>query len=119
MGYTVLANLVVIAHVAFVVFVMLGGLLVWRWRWLLVLHLPAVIWGFLVEINHWICPLTPLELSLRRAAHEAGYSGGFLEHYLLSLLYPTYLTPAIQWGFAALVVAVNLALYITMLARRR
>jgi hypothetical protein len=107
----VLADGVVLLHLAFVVFALLGGLGVPRWPRLAWLHLPAVGWAALVEIAGWPCPLTPLENELRRAAGAAGYTGGFLEHYALALLYPAGLTRGLQVALGAAVLAVNVAVY--------
>ncbi len=117
MPYRVLADLVVGIHALFVVFVVAGGLLVLRRRWVAAVHLPAAIWGALIEFKGWICPLTPLEQSLRRAAGQAGYEGGFIEHYLLPVLYPAGLTRGVQLVLGAAVIAVNLAVY-TVVFRR-
>jgi hypothetical protein len=111
MLYRVLADCLVLVHLAFVVFVVAGGLLVlWRpsLRWI---HLPAAAWGALIEFTGWICPLTPWEQALRVQAGQVGYSGGFIEHYILSLLYPQGLTPAAQTALAFLVIGVNIAFY--------
>ena len=75
------------------------------------LHLPAVVWGVCIEATGNICPLTPLENGLRRAAGDAGYSGGFIEYYLLSIIYPAGLTPTIQWWLAGLVLVINVVAY--------
>jgi hypothetical protein len=80
MYHSVAADALVIAHLVFIVFVMLGGLLLLKWRWLIYLHLPAVAWGILVELQGWLCPLTPLEQHLRTLAGETGYSGSFVQH---------------------------------------
>ncbi|MGH8495280.1 MAG: DUF2784 domain-containing protein [Gammaproteobacteria bacterium] len=109
--YGVLANAVVLLHLGFVLFVVLGGFLVLRWPWLVWLHLPAAAWGALIEFAGWVCPLTPLELWLRRAAGEVGYTGGFIEHYLLPLLYPAALTREVQIVLGLGVLAVNLVAY--------
>lgn len=119
MAYHILADLVVGLHALFVAFVLVGGLLVLRWSWVAVLHLPAAIWGALIEFKGWICPLTPLENSLRAAAGEAGYQGGFIEHYLLPVLYPAGLTREVQLVLGSVVIAVNLVVYGLLLARRR
>jgi hypothetical protein len=111
MIYRWLADGVVIVHLAFVVFVMVGAFLAIRWRWLVWLHLPAAIWGVLIEFAGWICPLTPLENSLRARAGDAGYSGDFIQHYLLRALYPQGLTPKVQWVLGALALGVNLVGY--------
>ncbi|MGD8362016.1 MAG: DUF2784 domain-containing protein [Gemmatimonadota bacterium] len=111
MLYRTLADGLVLFHVAFVLFVALGGLLVLRWRRLAWVHLPCAIWGALVEFGGWICPVTPLEVHLRVLGGEAGYSGGFIENYILPLLYPVELTRALQIGLGTLVVAANLLAY--------
>jgi hypothetical protein len=110
--YALLADLVVGVHVLFVVFVVLGGLLVLRWPEVAYLHIPAAIYGAAIEFAGWICPLTPLEQSLRRQAGETGYSGGFIEHYILPLLYPSALTRNIQLVLGLLVIAINLLIYV-------
>lgn len=106
-----LAQLVVLVHLGFVVFVVVGGLLVLRWRRLMWLHLPAAAWGALIEFAGWICPLTPLEIFLRRQAGEAGYHGGFIEHYLLPILYPPGLTRGVQVVLGTVVIVVNVLAY--------
>ena len=114
-----LADLVVVVHALFVAFVVLGGFLVLRRPRLAWLHIPAAVWGVLIEFAGWICPLTPLENSLRRRGGEAGYAGGFVEHYLLPVLYPAGLTPRVQYVLGSLVLITNLAIYAILLARRR
>ena len=109
--YPLLADLVLIAHLAFVVFVLCGGLLVLRWRWVAWLHLPAAAWGTVVEFTGWICPLTPLENWLRTQGGEATYAGDFIVRYLPSILYPDALTPDIQVMLGVLVLVVNLVIY--------
>jgi hypothetical protein len=119
MGYRILADLVVGVHALFVVFVVAGGLLALRWSWVAAIHLPAAVWGALIELRGWICPLTPLEKSLRASAGQAGYPGGFIEHYVLPALYPAGLTRGVQLGLAVLVIAVNFLVYGMVLARWR
>jgi hypothetical protein len=111
MAYSLLAGLVLGLHLAFVLFASLGGLLALRWRRAPWVHLPAVAWGAFIEFSGRVCPLTPLENWFRRAAGKAGYDGGFLEHYLVSLLYPDSLSRATQLALAAVLVALNLAVY--------
>ncbi len=111
MLYRALADLVALTHLAFIVFAVLGGLFTLRWRWAPCVHLPAAAWGAAIEFFGWFCPLTPLENSLRRASGSAGYPGGFIEHYLLPVLYPAELTREIQLFFGCAVVVVNLAIY--------
>ncbi|MBM7059685.1 DUF2784 domain-containing protein [Pseudomonas sp. UL073] len=119
MSYRLLADGVVLVHGLFILFVLAGGLLVLRWRRLAWLHLPAVAWGMLVELMHWRCPLTPLENRLRLAAGEAGYPGGFVEQYLIPLIYPAGLTVQIQLWLGLVVVLVNAAVYLFVLRRWR
>lgn len=111
MTWLVLADAVLVAHFAFVLFVMLGGFLVLRRRWFIWLHLPVVIWGALIEFAGWICPLTPLENWLREQGGDRGFSGGFIDHYLGTLIYPEGLTRELQWLLGALVLAINAAIY--------
>jgi hypothetical protein len=117
--YRTLADLVLAAHFAFVLFVVLGGLLVLRWPGLAWLHLPAAIWGVLIEYFGWICPLTPLENSLRVRGGEAGYSGGFIQHYIQPILYPTGLTRPTQLILGSMALALNIAVYWIVWWRRR
>jgi hypothetical protein len=119
MPYRLLADLVVGLHVMFVAFVVLGGLLLLRWPALAWVHLPAAVWGALIEFAGWVCPLTPLEKSLRARAGEAGYEGGFIEHYLLPVLYPSGLNRGVQIVLGFLVIAVNLLIYLYVVRRRR
>jgi len=114
-----LADLVVVAHFLFIAFVVAGALLLFRWPRVAWLHLPAAAWGVVVEWTGWICPLTPLENSLRRAAGEAGYGGGFVERYLLPVIYPAGLTPAIQLWLGVIVLVLNVAIYAVWWRRRR
>ncbi len=119
MPLRLLADLVVLLHGAYIVYVLLGALLVRRWAWTVWPHLAAVAWGVYVAAFHRICPLTPLEVGLRLRAGEAGYGGGFVEHYVIPVIYPSGLTTAIQVGEAALVVVVNVALYAWLWRGRR
>ena len=113
------ADAVLLLHLGFILFVLLGGVLAVRWRWAPLLHLPAVAWGVYIELSGGLCPLTPLENRLRSAAGEAGYTGGFIEHYLLALIYPAGLTHEIQYVLAAIVVGVNGLAYAWVWRRRR
>ena len=113
------AQLVVLLHLAFILFVVFGALLVLRWPRLAWLHLPAVIWATLIEFFGGICPLTPWENQLRRIAGESGYSGGFIEEYLLPIIYPAELTRELQIGLGIGVLAINLLLYGSVYLRRR
>lgn len=113
-----LAVLVVLFHVAFILFVMFGGLLAVRWRRAPWLHLPAAVWGTMVELTGGVCPLTPLENRLREAAGSGTYPGSFIEHYLLGIVYPPGLTPQIQWGLGIAVAVLNVATYVWVWRRR-
>ncbi|MGH8229334.1 MAG: DUF2784 domain-containing protein [Steroidobacteraceae bacterium] len=119
MDWKLLADTVVLLHLAFVVFVVIGGFLAWRFRIALFAHVPALLWGIWIELSGWICPLTPLENHLRALAGEAGYTGGFVEHYILPVLYPPGLTRAAQWVLAAVLIALNAIAYGGLLALRR
>jgi hypothetical protein len=119
MIYRWLADVVVVLHTSIVVFVILGGLLVWRWRWLALLHIPFFIWGVLVEYAEWICPLTPLENALRHRAGDAGYTGSFVEHYFIPVLYPTGLTTSMHWVLGSVVFGVNALAYGALISRMR
>jgi hypothetical protein len=114
-----LADLVVLIHAAFVGFAVAGGLLV-LWRpWIAWLHVPAAAWAALIEFGGWICPLTPLENTLRERAGEAAYNGGFVQHYVVGTLYPRGLTRPIQLVLGCFVLAVNTAIYVVVIRRRR
>ena len=119
MFWRMAVDALVVIHLGFILFVMLGGLLLLRWPRLIWLHVPAVAWGVIVECLHLGCPLTPWENQLRRMAGQAGYEGGFIEHYLIPLIYPAGLTPAIQLWLGAIVVLVNAAVYAWLIGRWR
>jgi len=119
MFYVLAADAVVLLHFAFVMFVVAGGLLVFRWHWLALLHLPAVVWSVLLELRGWLCPLTPLEVKLREAGGQAGYSGGFVEQYMLPVLYPVELDRTMQIAIGCFVIVINVALYARLLRRFR
>ena len=114
-----LADGVLVLHGLFIAWAAFGALAVWRWPRLLVLHLPALAWGVWIEISGGVCPLTPLENSLRRAAGQSGYSGGFIDHYLGGLIYPAGLTREAQWAVAGVLLAINVVLYGVMIVRVR
>jgi hypothetical protein len=118
MTFRVLADATVLLHGAFVVFVLLGGLLVLRRPRTAWVHLPAVAWGAWVEFAGLVCPLTPLENWLRAHGDGAGYTTGFIEHYLVPVLYPASLSRDLQWGLGSLVLLVNAVMYILVLRRR-
>ena len=119
MIYHLLADLVVVIHLLFVFFVMLGGLLVLRWRIFAWIHIPAVFWAALIEFSGWICPLTPLENHLRIKGGSSGYATGFVEHYIIPLLYPSQLTRELQIFLGILVLIVNLVIYFWVWQRRK
>ena len=118
MLYRILADCVVVVHAAFVGFVVLGGLLAWRWRPVVWVHIPSALWGAAIEFGGWICPLTPLETALQTRAGLQGYAGGFIEHYLIPALYPAGLTRPAQIALGTLVVAVNVLAYGVLVRRR-
>jgi Protein of Unknown function (DUF2784) len=109
--YPLLADLVVLLHVAFVVFAVMGGLLAVRWRGFVWVHLPTVTWAAVVEFFGWVCPLTPLENWLRQRGGVGGYSSDFITHYILPALYPEGLTREVQIALGAFVVLINLIVY--------
>lgn len=109
--YLYISNLIVIVHFLFILLVLFGGLLVLRWPKLVWLHLPIIIWGFLVELNGWFCPLTPWENHFRELAGAQSYQGDFIGEYLLPLIYPAELTREMQYSFAAVVLILNAIIY--------
>jgi hypothetical protein len=119
MIYVALADLVLIAHLAFVVFALLGGVLVLRYPRLLWVHLPVLAWGVVVEWADWVCPLTPLENHLLRLGGEAGYAGGFIERFVSKILYPEALTLTLRYVLGLVLIAVNVAVYAFVFAARR
>jgi hypothetical protein len=112
------ANAILTLHLLFICLVMFGAVVALRWPGFAFIHIPAAIWGFLVEAMGWYCPLTEFENALLRMAGEEGYTGGFIEHYLLAIIYPDGLTREIQVAMAVMVLLVNGGLYGWMLARR-
>lgn len=119
MIYSFLADVVLLIHLAFVVFVVTGAILILRWRWVIAVHLPAVLWGAYVEFSGRICPLTPLEVGLRERSGEGGYSGGFIEHYVTAWIYPDGLTREIQMGLGVFVIVLNVIVYALVVHRHR
>ena len=111
MHYGLLADLTVLLHAAFILFAVFGGLLAVRWPRIAWLHLPAVAWAAFIEFSGRICPLTPLENHYRELAGESGYTGGFIEHYILPVIYPAGLTRNIQLGLGLGVLVVNIVAY--------
>jgi hypothetical protein len=119
MLYRLAAEGVLLLHMAFIVFVVLGAALAARWRWLIFVHVPAAAWGFFVEITGRVCPLTYAENYLRIKSGQSGYSESFIEHYLLALIYPSGLTREVQLLLATVVVVTNVAIYGWLSLRRR
>ena len=117
MLYRILADLVVVVHFVFVLFVIFGGFFVLWSKRVAWLHVPAVLWGILIEFAGWICPLTPLGIWLRRKGGLLAYRTGFIEHYILPVLYPTVLTRRLQIILGCLVFAINLGIYWWVLRR--
>lgn len=111
MFYHILADLVVIVHLLFIIFALFGGLLLLLRNYLVFIHIPAAIWAALISFKGWVCPLTPLENHLRSATGSEGYTVGFVEHYLIPVIYPVGLTPTIQILFGIIVVIANLGIY--------
>ncbi len=119
MFFRLFADATLLAHLAFILFAVLGGVLAARWRWMPLVHLPAAGWGAYAELSGRICPLTYLENYFRFRAGESGYRESFVEHYLLNIIYPAGLTREVQLLLAALVLAANGAIYAWVLYRRR
>jgi hypothetical protein len=111
MLYRLLADLILVMHLGFIIFVVAGGLLALKWRWMPFVHLPAVAWGVFVELAGKVCPLTPFENVLRESAGASGYEGGFIEHYLIPLIYPGEPSRHLPILLAALVVVANVIAY--------
>ena len=119
MPYRLAAEVVLLLHLAFILFALLGAAFAARRRWLVVVHLPAAAWGFFVELSGRICPLTYAENFLRIKAGQSGYTESFIEHYLLAVIYPAGLTREVQFVLAAVVVVVNVAIYAWLFYPRR
>ena len=119
MVYSYLADLVLLLHACFILFVLLGGLLV-LWKPLMAwCHIPAVLWAAGIEFLGWICPLTPLENMLRTRGGDTGYATGFVEHYIIPLLYPAQLTRKMQIGLGLIVLGINFVIYWGLWAKIR
>ncbi|MCF4998535.1 DUF2784 family protein [Pseudomonas syringae] len=119
MLYRIAADGLVLFHLLFILFVLFGGLLALKWRPLMWAHLPAAAWGVAVEVLHLTCPLTDWENLLRQAARQTEYAGGFVEHYILPVIYPAGLTPQIQLALGSVVLAINLIVYGRLIRTRR
>ena len=114
MGFRALADATVVLHLGFVLFVVLGGLIVARWRRVAWVHLPAAAWAAWVEFADWVCPLTPLENWLREQGGRTPYSSSFIEHYLLPILYPESLSRELQWVLGGAGLVINAVVYIVV-----
>jgi Protein of Unknown function (DUF2784) len=119
MIFRLFADATVIVHLAFVAFVVCGGVLALRWPRVAWVHLPAAAWGVWVEFAGWICPLTPLENWLRLQGGAAVYSTSFVERYLVPVIYPSWLSRDVQWTLGAMVILVNAVVYAVVLRSRR
>ena len=119
MLFRLAAEAVLLTHLAFILFALLGATIAVRWRWIPVIHLPAAAWGFFIELTGRVCPLTYLENDLRIKAGQSGYTESFVEHYLLAIIYPAGLTREIQFALAAVVIVVNIAIYGWLFVRKR
>ncbi len=117
--YSLLANVIIVFHLLFIAFVVAGGLLVIRWPWVAWVHLPAAIWGAVIELTGWICPLTPLENYLRRLGGRSVYIEGFVEQYIVPVIYPSNLTATTQYVLGGLVIVINLVIYVFVIRKRR
>jgi hypothetical protein len=118
-GWRLGADVVVLLHAAFIVFVVAGGLLALRWRWVALVHLPVAVYGVVIELVGFTCPLTPLEKALRRRAGSSGYDGGFVEHYVIPVVYPGEFTPGVKVVVALLIVVANVVVYGLLVRTRR
>ncbi|MBM3345095.1 MAG: DUF2784 domain-containing protein [Betaproteobacteria bacterium] len=119
MLYRFAADGVLLLHLAFIAFALVGAALAARWPWIVAIHLPAAAWGFFVELSGRVCPLTYVENHFRIRAGQSGYAESFIEHYLLAIIYPEGLTREIQFALAALVVLVNAGIYGWLIRRHR
>lgn len=117
MCFQIAADILVLLHLAFILFVVLGGLLVLRLQKLALLHIPAVLWGAFIEFTGRICPITPIEIRLRALSGGQDYSGSFIDHYIMALIYPPGLSTGHQYMIGALVLIINGALYARLLLR--
>ena len=119
MIYQYAADALVLIHLLFILFVIFGGILVFKWHWLAWLHIPAALWGSVVVTAGWICPLTPFENQLRQSAGNEGYSGTFIEHYVIPVIYPSGLNREIFIAMGIGMFLVNLAIYFILIRRKK
>jgi len=111
------ADILLLVHLGFIVFVILGGFMLLKWRWVIFMHLPALIWAVLLEFQGWLCPLTPVEQTLRQMAGQQGYAGSFIQHYILPVIYPAVLEENIQFMLGALLIFINVTIYLWVFLR--
>ncbi len=111
MPYRFLAELVLLIHFSFILFVVFGGFAVLKWKRIIYYHIPAALWGIVIEITGWVCPLTPLEIELRVRAGSGFYTGGFIDRYLTPIVYPPGFTRQLQYYLAAGLIIINAAAY--------
>ncbi len=119
MLFRIAADTILLLHLSFIIFAILGALLAFRWRWMPFVHLPAAAWGVVVELTGRICPLTYLENHFRQKAGQAGYDDSFIEHYLLNIIYPAGLTQEVQYFLGGFVLVINVAIYSALFRNRR
>ncbi|MCU7939960.1 MAG: DUF2784 domain-containing protein [gamma proteobacterium symbiont of Bathyaustriella thionipta] len=117
MLYSLGADLLLVVHLLFICFVIFGGFMLLKWRWLIFVHFPSVVWGVLLEFNRWICPLTPLEQMLRKMGEQESYTGGFIQHYLLPVIYPSTLNENIQIVLGVLLILINVVIYLWVILK--
>jgi hypothetical protein len=119
MPYRILADIIVLIHLLFIVFVISGGLLGFYKKWTVWVHIPAAVWGALVELTGWFCPLTPLENRFRISGGAVGYEGSFVEQYIIPLIYPENLTRNTQIAMGISVIVINAVIYFFLIKRYR
>lgn len=112
MVFKLAASALALLHLGFILFVVLGGLLLLKWPRMMWLHVPAAVWGALIEFAGWYCPLTSMENAMLRRAGESGYTGGFVAHYIFRLIYPAGLTRGLEIAIGVFVLVVNLSVYV-------
>ena len=105
------ADIIVLFHFTFIVFAIMGGLLVLKWPWVIWIHLPSAMWATVIVLFGWVCPLTPLENMLRRINEDEAYTGGFIEHYIIPIIYPSGLTRELQITLGIFLVLLNVIVY--------
>jgi hypothetical protein len=119
MPYRILADIIVLIHLLFIIFVVFGGFLAFYKKWFVWVHIPAAVWGALVELTGWFCPLTPLENRFRISGGAVGYEGSFVEQYIIPLIYPENLTRNTQIAMGISVIVINAVIYFFLIKRYR